>query len=71
MASTGLQAVLFPKSLFTRTKARRWLNQHELTAKKRVHETGLYLRYRIADPKDFKNFFTKKLSNGILLVIGQ
>jgi len=37
---------------------------------KPVHETARFKRVRITDPSLYKSFSTKKLSNGVDLVIG-
>lgn len=51
--------------------ASRWLNDHNLIPMKKVDRTyDNKLRYRLVDPSKFKRFITKKLSNGISLIIG-
>lgn len=56
--------------------AKNWLNKHNLTPIKPVHYMGNELRYRIEDPKHFKNFTTKKIathndySSPVYLVLG-
>lgn len=52
-------------------KARTWLKIHNYKPIKPVHRMGNELRYRIKDPKLFKSFTTKKISDdGIYLVFG-
>ncbi len=65
-----VQAVIFNNKKWTSEKARSWLKSHEYIPLKRVHKTTNFLRYRIKDPSKFKRFTTKKMSNGIELVIG-
>ena len=66
-----LQAVLFNKSIYDTTYARRWLRRHNITALKRVHETTNWLRYRINQPDyDRFEYKTKNFGNGIKAVIG-
>lgn len=65
-----VQAVLFDKSLFTPEEARKWLVNHKLPSRKRVHITDKYLRYRILEPNQFARFRTKQIKEGIKLIIG-
>ena len=45
-----IQAVLFDKSTWATTDARKFLKNHKLSPIKRVHITDNYLRYRINEP---------------------
>ena len=65
-----IQAVIFEKAHWNTTHARHWLKMHDLKPIKRVHNVENFLRYRLADPKKFRRFITKKLPNGIELIIG-
>jgi hypothetical protein len=49
---------------------KRFLKEHNLKQMKPVHETARFKRVRITDPSLYKSFSTKKLSNGVDLVIG-
>lgn len=64
-----IQAVLFDRELWIPRIARIWLKHHELIPIKRVHITDDKLRYRIHEP-DYDSFITKKLADGIELIIG-
>lgn len=68
--ASNIHSVVFDKNFWTAEQARKWLSQKNLTPIKRVHKTINTIRYRIVDPKEFKNFITKKLPNHINLVIG-
>ena len=67
---TALQAIVFSQQYFDVKSAKKWLKQHQLQPIKKVHKTKKSLRYRLADPDDFKGFITKKTSKGITFVIG-
>lgn len=64
-----VQAVIFNKSFFTTRQARSWLKHHGYKPIKRVHKTKNYLRYRIREPSHIYKTITKKISNGVALVI--
>lgn len=56
---------------WTPIKAKDWLKKHNYKPIKPLHRMGHELRYRLRDPKLFKTFTTKKISdNGIYLVFG-
>jgi len=62
-----LHAILFPKSKFSLSDAKKWLDTHKY---KYIHnrDTTNIHRFRIKEQiKDYK-FFTKNLNNGIELV---
>ena len=64
-----IQAILFPVGNFNTDTARKWLNKSGYTPIKRVHKTAEYLRYRIAEPDKTASYTSKKLNNGIILVL--
>ena len=63
-----IQAVLFPKH-YSLLQIRNFLNEHNLKKLKPIHETMRFKRVRILEPT-FKKYSTKRLSNGVDLVIG-
>lgn len=67
-----VQSILFDKKKWTCNKARIWMTKHKHKPIKRVDKTYSknFLRYRLQDPKKFKNFSSKKLPNGVQLVFG-
>jgi|LakMenE01Jun11ns_1017448.scaffolds.fasta_scaffold9159531_2 hypothetical protein len=64
-----IQAVLFPKH-FSILEIKRFLNEHNLKQIKPIHETVRFKRVRITEPSLYKSFSTKRLSNGVDLVLG-
>ena len=69
--SSALHSVLFPLD-FTLNDIIDFLQKHNMKPIKPIREgeRGKYKRVRIRDPKLFKSFITKKLNNGVSLVIG-
>ena len=65
-----IQSILFDKKRWTYQTAFKWLQHHHQRPIKGVHETKHFLRYRIRPPHHFMRFITKKLPDGIDLVIG-
>lgn len=65
-----VHSVLFDNKKWLVSEARKWLKEHNLKPIKPVHKTVNFHRYRIVDPKEFSSFYTKKLPDGIELVIG-
>ena len=67
-----VQAVLFPRDLYTRKQAEQWLRRNSKLGKpmKKVEVTKKYLHYRLYNPKLFKRFRNKKLADKVELVIG-
>lgn len=63
-----IQAVLFPKH-FSILEIRKFLNDHHLHQLKPIHETVRFKRVRIKEP-NYKRYTTKRLSNGVDLVLG-
>lgn len=49
---SNLQAVLFDKNYWTKSKASSWLADHKYKPIKPVHVTNNYLRYRLKHPDD-------------------
>ena len=70
MSSSVLQAVIFPKATWSIAKSKKWLKDNSIRSVKSARETVNFYRYRIQDPKLFDGFITKKLNNGVELVIG-
>jgi len=68
MTST-IQACIFPKDLFTTQQARLFLKKHNLKPIKRVHTTKNFYRYRIKNPDTNKRHVTKKLTNGVEIIL--
>jgi hypothetical protein len=64
-----IQAVLFSRNNFNTRRARQWLRQHNLVPIKRVHKTPGYLRYRIMEPDSAASYSTKKVKEGIKIVL--
>lgn len=64
-----VQAILFPKKKFTIKKAEKWLKDSNYIPIKKVHETLNFYRYRLLEPNKKFKYITKKLSNGVDLVI--
>lgn len=73
--SLVLQSIIFPKNKYTKKQAEAYLLKHNYKIKfygKGVDETINYYRYRQASPLKFKKdkYITKKLNNGIQLILG-
>lgn len=64
-----VQAVLFNKNYWTKSKARSWLHSHDYAPIKPVHTTNNYLRYRICEPT-LHNYRTQSFGKNIKAVIG-
>jgi hypothetical protein len=65
-----IQSVLFDRSMWTVKEAQAWLMKHHFYPIKEHHITAHEIRFRLQNPKKFVRFRTKKLHNGIDLVIG-
>ena len=63
-----IQAVLFPKH-FTSHEIHRFIREHKLKPIKPIHETVRFKRLRITEP-NYSRYTTKKLANGIELILG-
>tara|TARA_R110002020_G_scaffold474331_4_gene705359 strand:+ start:567 stop:803 length:237 start_codon:yes stop_codon:yes gene_type:complete len=71
-----IQSVIIPKAKFTEKSANEWIKKNKFTDKgKRIknYKTTNHYRFRQAPPSHFdKNSFrTKKLDNGIKMIIGK
>jgi hypothetical protein len=71
--SSAVQSVLFDKSQWTISQAKRWLLDHDFVYKK-VDVTDKYIRFRqisptIAKKHGFNKYFTKKVGDDVMLVI--
>jgi hypothetical protein len=64
-----IQAVLFDKHIWPLELTESYLKLHNFHPIKKVHETKKYYRYRLHKPSKSGRYFTKKLNNGILLII--
>jgi len=63
----GLQTILFPKSKFTSSSARKWLKRENLRSDD-VRETANYYRFMQTNPIFGAGYYTKMLPNGVELV---
>jgi hypothetical protein len=66
-----IQSIRFPRDKFTKAQASKWMKEHnyKLLKGKKVDITETQLRYRLHEPEQGGRYFTKKLKNGIQLVI--
>lgn len=65
-----IHAILFPRLDFTVSSANQWLDNHGfLKLLKPIHIEGNYLRTRIHRQKKGVPFYSKRLPNGIILVL--
>ena len=69
MTST-IQSISFPADKYTAKRAMKWLKEHKVKPVKRVDKKDNMLRYRIAEPKEFGRFATKRTAEGITLTFG-
>jgi hypothetical protein len=65
-----VQSYLFLKSYYDINEVNDYINSHDIHPIKAIHETDNMFRVRVQDPKQFKKFRTKKLSNHLEAVIG-
>lgn len=65
-----IQSVIFNKSHWNVTNARKWLKTHNLKPIKAVDRTTNTLRFRIRQPGNFSSFIIKSTDKNISLVIG-
>lgn len=69
-----IQAVLFPRYVYTKSDAKRWLkrNKLKLLKGKKLHLTDRFIRARIKEPSDFTRMRTKLAddNSGIVFIIG-
>ena len=63
--------VFFVNDGWTESKARQWLADNKLKPIKHVDKSlDGQLRYRLTNPDKYKRFITKKLDDGINIIIG-
>jgi len=67
---SGVQSVRFKLSQWHPADALAWLAAHHFKPLKTADVTRTEARFRLADPGKFRRFATKKLPNGVNLVIG-
>jgi hypothetical protein len=67
-----IQSIRFDKSIYTQKEAREWMkrNKLKLLKGKKVDIAKNFYKYRIRDPDDFEHFITKKIDDGLELIIG-
>lgn len=63
------QAILFRKDTFTKSKAEKWLKDHNYTPIKKVHITNDYLRYRLREPNSAVPMRIISLTKGIRMIV--
>jgi hypothetical protein len=63
-----IQSILFDRSRWNVNDAKHWLQTHNHKIQK-VDITENFLRFRQAKPDRSKYYFTKKMGNGIELII--
>lgn len=68
-SSAKVQSIVFPRSKYTMAKAIRWLDSHGYKYSK-VDATKNTYRFRQRVPKKGAKYYTKKLPNGVSLVLG-
>lgn len=64
------QAIYFMKPKFDEKSAEAWIKGHKLKPIKAMHAVGNEMRYRLEDPKKYREFKTKVLPSGVHLVLG-
>jgi hypothetical protein len=62
-----VQSVLIPKNKFTKSQAINYIKEH--FKYKKIDETKNYYRFRQFKPKKNSHYISKKISNGVILVI--
>lgn len=67
--ASKVQSVVFTRPQWTVPRAARWLRKHHFIVKK-VDVTATQLRFRQRSPKPFKRYISKKVKDGILIIIG-
>jgi len=67
---TKVQSIIFDRTRWTPKAAMKWLRRHHDKPIKAMHSTKHFFRYRLHNPHEFHRFITKKLPNGIDLIIG-
>ena len=68
-----IQSVVFPKSKYNTSTAYSWLSHHNIEPMlgKRPDVEQNTIRFRIQDPRHYSSFYSKKLSDGVILVYGR
>jgi hypothetical protein len=69
-SNSVVQAVYFIQPVWSETKAKKWLADHNYHPIKTMHPSGDEMRYRLQSPDKFARFTTKVLPNGVHLVLG-
>lgn len=64
---SNVQSVLIPKKKFSKKEAINYIKKHFQF--KKIDEKPNYYRFRQFDPKKHAHYFSKKLKNGVILVI--
>lgn len=67
-----IHSVIFPKESFNVGQSREWLKKNKLIWNGKVNKEYRinYLTFRQKPPELFKSFSSKKLPNGIIIIIG-
>lgn len=67
-----IQSVIFPKESFKVGESRKWLKKNNLLWNGKVDREHRphYLAFRQTAPEQYKRFISKKLPNGVILIIG-
>lgn len=66
----NIQAILFNRNEWTLEETKNYLKHHNIIPIKKVHKTKQFYRYRLINPDSNKyKYYTKKLNNGIDLII--
>ncbi len=63
-----IQSVIFDKQYYTLSKAKKWLQKHNMFNE--VDEKPATYRFRQLDPNIFNRMRTKRLDTGIKTIIG-
>ena len=69
-----IQSILFNKNKWTIPKAKEWLKDNKFVINysdgQSPRVTRYFLRFRQSSPKKYKNYITKDIPNGILIIVG-
>ena len=69
-----IQTILIPKNKFSLKEAEKWIVKNKYKKSfygKKVDITENYFRFRQESPLKFKNYYAKRLKNGIIIVSGR
>ncbi len=72
LASTTIQSVIVPRNKFSLSQAKSWISENGYKTSFRGKGVDIkpnFWRFRQA-PASFKNYVTKRLSNGVQLILG-